>query len=195
MLTQTNNNIQGVLAANDGLGNAAISALKSAGLKPIPVTGQDATAQGVQNILSGWQCMTVYKSIKTEADAAATVADGILHAKPINTKGKTVNNGMRNVPSVLAEAGRDHQEQLEAADLGRVPEEVRRLHGRVREVLLDRSPERAGRHRWRPALPLERLPAMTITPDTPPTSTGPRGDRRRCSSCGTSRRASARCRR
>jgi len=101
MLTQTKNNIQGVAAANDGLGNAAISALKSAGLKPIPVTGQDATAQGVQNILSGWQCMTVYKSIKTQADAAATVADGILHAKPINTGGKTVNDGTRNVPSVL----------------------------------------------------------------------------------------------
>jgi D-xylose transport system substrate-binding protein len=101
MLTQTSNNIQGVLAANDGLGNAAISALKSAGQKPIPVTGQDATAQGVQNILAGWQCMTVYKSIKQEADAAATVADGILHGKPINTKGQTTNDGSRNVPSVL----------------------------------------------------------------------------------------------
>jgi len=101
MLTQTKNNIQGVAAANDGLGNAVISALKSAGLKPIPVTGQDATAQGVQNILSGWQCMTVYKSIKLEADAAATVADGILHAKPINTKGQTTFDGRRKVPSVL----------------------------------------------------------------------------------------------
>ena len=102
MLTQTNNKIQAVLAANDGLGNAAISALKSAGLKPIPVTGQDATAQGIQNILSGWQCMTVYKAIQTEAAAAATVADGILKGKPINTKGKVTNNGIRNVPSVLA---------------------------------------------------------------------------------------------
>ena len=101
MLTQTKNNIQAVDAANDGLGNAVVSALKSAGLSPIPVTGQDATAQGVQNILSGWQCMTVYKSIKAEASAAATVADGILHGKPINTNGKTVNDGVRNVPSVL----------------------------------------------------------------------------------------------
>jgi D-xylose transport system substrate-binding protein len=101
MLTKTSNNIQAVDAANDGLGNAVISALKSAGLKPIPVTGQDATAQGVQNILSGWQCMTVYKSIKAEAAAAATVADGILHGKPVNTNGKTTNDGNRNVPSVL----------------------------------------------------------------------------------------------
>jgi D-xylose transport system substrate-binding protein len=101
MLTKTSNKINAVLAANDGLGNAAISALKSAGLPKIPVTGQDATAQGIQNIISGWQCMTVYKSIKAEADAAATVADGILHAKPINTKGQTTNDGKRNVPSVL----------------------------------------------------------------------------------------------
>ncbi len=101
MLTKTKNNIQGVAAANDGLGNAVISALKAAGLKPIPVTGQDATAQGVQNILSGWQCMTVYKSIRSEANAAATVADGILHAKPINTKGQTTFDGKRKVPSVL----------------------------------------------------------------------------------------------
>ncbi len=101
MLTQTKNNIQGVLAANDGLGNSVVSALKSAGLKSVPVTGQDATAQGVQNILAGWQCMTVYKSIKAEASAAATVADGILHAKPISTHGKTTNDGVRNVPSVL----------------------------------------------------------------------------------------------
>jgi len=102
MLTKTNNNIQGVLAANDGLGNAAVSALKSAGLKPIPVTGQDATAQGVQNVLAGWQCGSVYKAISKEASAAATVADGILHGKPINTGGKVTNNGARNVPSVLA---------------------------------------------------------------------------------------------
>jgi D-xylose transport system substrate-binding protein len=101
MLTQTKNNIQGVLAANDGLGNSVVSALKSAGLKSVPVTGQDATAQGVQNILAGWQCMTVYKSIKAEASAAATVADGILHGKPISTHGKTTNDGARNVPSVL----------------------------------------------------------------------------------------------
>jgi len=104
MLTQTNNKINAVLAANDGLGNAAISALKSAGFKAntVPVTGQDATAQGIQNILAGWQCMTVYKAIAKEAAAAATVADGVLKGKPVNTQGKVTNNGVRNVPSVLA---------------------------------------------------------------------------------------------
>ena len=74
-MTQTQNKIDGVLAANDGLGNAAIAVLKRNGLNgKVPVTGQDATVQGLQNILAGDQCMTVYKAIKQEADAAAELA-------------------------------------------------------------------------------------------------------------------------
>jgi D-xylose transport system substrate-binding protein len=77
MWNQTGGKIQGVLAANDGLGNAAITVMAKA--KPpmngkVPVTGQDATVQGLQNILSGDQCMTVYKPIKKEAQAAADLA-------------------------------------------------------------------------------------------------------------------------
>ena len=64
-----------MLAANDGLGNAAISVLKKNKLNgKVPVTGQDATVQGLQNILAGDQCMTVYKAVKKEADAAAELA-------------------------------------------------------------------------------------------------------------------------
>jgi len=100
MLSKTGNKIDGVDAANDGLGNAVISALKAHKLKPIPVTGQDATAQGVQNILSGWQTMTVYKSIKLEADAAAKLAIALIKGQTAKTNGK-VNDGSRDVPSVL----------------------------------------------------------------------------------------------
>ena len=68
-------NVGGVLAANDGLGNAAIEVLKEKGLNgKVPVTGQDATVQGLQNILAGDQCVTVYKDVKLEADAAADLA-------------------------------------------------------------------------------------------------------------------------
>ncbi|WP_426594892.1 sugar ABC transporter substrate-binding protein [Cellulomonas sp. McL0617] len=75
MYTQTGGKIDGVLAANDGLGNAAIAILKKNGVNgTIPVTGQDATDQGLQNILAGDQCMTVYKAIKKEADAASALA-------------------------------------------------------------------------------------------------------------------------
>ncbi|MEU7901421.1 substrate-binding domain-containing protein [Actinoplanes sp. NPDC049118] len=75
MWAQTEGKIDGVLAANDGLGNAAITVLKREGVNgTIPVTGQDAETQGLQNILAGDQCMTVYKPIKKEAEAAARLA-------------------------------------------------------------------------------------------------------------------------
>jgi D-xylose transport system substrate-binding protein len=67
--------IDGVLAANDGIGNAVIEVLRKKKLAgKIPVTGQDATVQGLQNILTGEQCMTVYKRIKPEAQTAANLA-------------------------------------------------------------------------------------------------------------------------
>jgi D-xylose transport system substrate-binding protein len=103
MLQKSNNNIQGVLAANDGLGNSVISALKARKLKQIPVTGQDATPEGIQNILSGDQCMTVYKAVKKEADAAAALA--IALSKKQQPKAGLVNgtsdDSKRKVPSVL----------------------------------------------------------------------------------------------
>jgi D-xylose transport system substrate-binding protein len=102
MLTKTGNKIDAVLAANDGLGNAVITALKSHKLKPIPVTGQDATPQGVQNIISGWQSMTVYKAVPLEANAAAAAAIAIIKGTPVKTNGTTVDTqGKRNVPSIL----------------------------------------------------------------------------------------------
>jgi D-xylose transport system substrate-binding protein len=94
--------IDGVLAANDGLGNAVISALKTRHLNgKIPVTGQDATAQGVQNVIAGDQCMTVYKAIKAEANAAAALALELRDGKtPTETVSK-LNNGTKDVNSVL----------------------------------------------------------------------------------------------
>ncbi|MDG4793943.1 substrate-binding domain-containing protein [Micromonospora sp. WMMD1082] len=103
MLTQTGGKIDGVLAANDGLGNAAISVLKKNNLNgKVPVTGQDATPQGLQNILAGDQCMTVYKAIKQEADAAAELAIALAKGERRET-GQTVTDpeGGRDVPSVL----------------------------------------------------------------------------------------------
>jgi D-xylose transport system substrate-binding protein len=103
MLQKSSNKIDGVLAANDGLGNAAISAIKARKLKQIPVTGQDATAEGIQNILAGDQCMTVYKAIKKEADAASKLA--IALAKKQQPAAGLVNgqsnDTKRQVPSVL----------------------------------------------------------------------------------------------
>jgi D-xylose transport system substrate-binding protein len=97
--------IAGVLAANDGLGNAAITVLKKNKLNgKVPVTGQDATVQGLQNILAGDQCMTVYKAVKKEADAAAKLAVALAKGeKP--TASSTVKDpeSGQDVPAELME--------------------------------------------------------------------------------------------
>jgi D-xylose transport system substrate-binding protein len=65
----------GVDAANDGLGGAVAAVLKRNGAtKAIPTTGQDATDEGLQRVLLGSQCMTVYKAVNKEADAASKLA-------------------------------------------------------------------------------------------------------------------------
>ena len=102
MLQKENNNIQGVLAANDGLGNSVISALKARKLKQIPVTGQDATPEGIQNILSGDQCMTVWKPADGEAKALSDVAIALLKGdKPKTTGTVKDTEGNRDVKAIL----------------------------------------------------------------------------------------------
>ncbi len=95
--------VDGVLAANDGLGNAAISILSKNGLAgKVPVTGQDATAQGLQNVLAGTQCMTVYKPVAEEADALSKIAIALAKGETPTTTGTTNDPvGKRDVKSVL----------------------------------------------------------------------------------------------
>jgi D-xylose transport system substrate-binding protein len=65
-----------VLMPNDENGAPIIHYLQTRGVKPMtfPVTGQDATLTGIQNIISGYQCGTVYKPIYLEAQAAVALA-------------------------------------------------------------------------------------------------------------------------
>ncbi|MDT5024016.1 MAG: D-xylose transport system substrate-binding protein, partial [Micromonosporaceae bacterium] len=101
MLTKANGAIDGVLAANDGLGNAAIAVLKKNNLQ-IPVTGQDASTQGLQNILAGDQCMTVYKAVKQEATAAALLAVSLATGQTIRAGQSVRDPGSgKYVPSRL----------------------------------------------------------------------------------------------
>jgi D-xylose transport system substrate-binding protein len=68
--------INATIEANDGLAGAVIAALKTAGVaaKKVPTVGQDATLTGLEFILQGWQCGTVYKPIYLEAQAAVALA-------------------------------------------------------------------------------------------------------------------------
>jgi D-xylose transport system substrate-binding protein len=83
ILTRANNQVDAVFAANDGLANSAINAMEAAGIEKAPVSGQDATVAGIQNVLLGKQTMTVYKPIEAEAEVAAQVALALRNGDPI----------------------------------------------------------------------------------------------------------------
>jgi D-xylose transport system substrate-binding protein len=101
MYTQAGGNVQGVYAANDTLANAAIGTLTRNGQK-IPVTGQDASVQGLQNILAGNQCMTVWKPANGEAKALSDTAIALINGdKPKATGTVKDPEGNRDVQSIL----------------------------------------------------------------------------------------------
>jgi D-xylose transport system substrate-binding protein len=103
LYTQAGGKVDGVLAANDGLGGSVISVLEKNGRAgQVPVTGQDATVEGLQNVLAGTQCMTVYKSAKLEAGALADAAIALVNGEEADTTGTTEDSeGGRDVPSIL----------------------------------------------------------------------------------------------
>lgn len=75
ILTSNGGRVDGVIAANDGMAGAVITVLQKNGLNgTVPVTGQDATLAGLQSILRGDQLMTVFKAIKSQAEATAKLA-------------------------------------------------------------------------------------------------------------------------
>jgi D-xylose transport system substrate-binding protein len=107
MYTKANGDFVGVDAANDGLGGAVIAVLDRNGQAgKIFVTGQDATDEGLQRVLLGTQCVTVYKAVKQEADAAATLLIALsggdtAAADALVTGTTTDSTAGTEVPSVL----------------------------------------------------------------------------------------------
>jgi D-xylose transport system substrate-binding protein len=95
------------LIPNDETGAPIVTYLKTHGVKPMtfPTTGQDATLTGLQNVLSGYQCGTVYKPIYKEAQAAAALAVYLRAGKtpPASLLNGTTEdiNEKKAVPSVL----------------------------------------------------------------------------------------------
>ncbi|MFE2996434.1 sugar ABC transporter substrate-binding protein [Nocardia sp. NPDC059246] len=107
ILTGANGKVDGVVAANDGLAGAVITVLKKNGLNgKVPVTGQDATVDGLKAVLRGDQYMTVFKPIKEEAENAAklavALAKGDKAAADALAQGVSQDpKGKRDVKSVL----------------------------------------------------------------------------------------------
>ncbi len=100
-------NINSVLVPNDANAAPIIHYLQTKGVKAktFPVTGQDATTIGLQNILAGYQCGTAYKPIYLEAQAATALA---MYLRAGKTPPTALVNGSTNdsksntpVPSVL----------------------------------------------------------------------------------------------
>jgi D-xylose transport system substrate-binding protein len=100
-------NINSALIPNDETGAPILTYLKTHGVKPntFPTTGQDATLTGLQNVLAGYQCGTVYKPIYKEAQAAAALAVYLRAGKtpPASLLNGTTQdiNEKKAVPSVL----------------------------------------------------------------------------------------------
>ena len=108
LYTQFGNKIQGVISANDTMAGGIVASLKRNGLAgKVPVTGQDASVEGLQRILAGTQCMTVYKNTNLEADAASKLAIAVANgdkagaAALATAKVKDTVTG-KDVPSALA---------------------------------------------------------------------------------------------
>jgi D-xylose transport system substrate-binding protein len=100
-------NINAALIPNDENGAPIIHYLQGQGIKArtFPTTGQDATLTGLDNVLSGYQCGTVYKPIYEEAQAAAALAifvrDGVTPPTTLVNGSTPDTTAKVSVPSVL----------------------------------------------------------------------------------------------
>jgi len=101
-LTKNNNDIQAVVASNDGTAGGAISALPPQLVGKVLVTGQDASLDAVQRVVEGKQTMTIYKPIQPLAFAAVDSAVKLARGEKVDAKDK-INNGKIDVPSLLFE--------------------------------------------------------------------------------------------
>jgi D-xylose transport system substrate-binding protein len=100
-LTQANNNVVAVVASNDSTAGGVVQALEEQKLAgKVLVSGQDADLAAVQRVAEGKQSMTIYKPIQPLAAKAAEAAVLLAYGKSVATNG-TVNNGKRDVPSIL----------------------------------------------------------------------------------------------
>ncbi|MEU6220580.1 substrate-binding domain-containing protein [Streptomyces sp. NPDC047022] len=100
------NNIAGVYSANDGMAGAVIEALKESGVTKLPpVTGQDASLDAVQRIVTGEQYMSVYKSYPQEATNAAEMAVAKVQGRSIEfdalTRDSVDSPTEKKIPSML----------------------------------------------------------------------------------------------
>lgn len=102
-LTQSNNQVDGVVCSNDGTARGAVQALEGQGLAgKVLVSGQDADLASLKLIVEGKQTMTIYKAIQPLAHGAVDAAIKLARGEKIATT-DTIDNGRKQVPAILLE--------------------------------------------------------------------------------------------
>jgi D-xylose transport system substrate-binding protein len=97
--------IKAAMVANDTMAGAVITDLKRQSLNgKVAVSGQDATAEGLQHVMDGDQCFTIYKASALEADPAIKAIAQLANNEPPDTKGVTITDpqNKKKIPSILA---------------------------------------------------------------------------------------------
>ncbi len=101
-LTDLGDDVQGILAANDGLALGVIAALKARQLNgQVVVTGQDATIAGLQEILLGNLTMTVYKDLILQASTAGRAAVELARGQAASEFTDTFDNSGYEIPALF----------------------------------------------------------------------------------------------
>ncbi|MEA2025807.1 MAG: D-xylose ABC transporter substrate-binding protein [Chloroflexota bacterium] len=86
ILTDNDNNVDAVVASNDGTAGGSIAALAAQGLDGVvPVSGQDADNAALNRVALGTQTVTVWKDARELGKAAAELALGAIAGEPEGT--------------------------------------------------------------------------------------------------------------
>lgn len=103
LLNESDERIDAVIAANDGIAGGVLEAIAAHGLTgEIPVSGQDAELAAIQRIVRGTQTMTVYKPIKQLTSDAAEIAIRLAKGEKLESD-YTIHSEGGEIPSVLLE--------------------------------------------------------------------------------------------
>lgn len=138
-LTSTGNKVDAVVASNDGLAGGAIQALEEQKLAgKVLVSGQDAELSGCQRIVAGTQSMTVYKPIERLAAIAAKTAILLARKSPLPPIVRTLNNGSKEVPSILIDPIQVDQDNLAATV---IKDHYHKVEDVFRDIPKDRWPK------------------------------------------------------
>ena len=139
-LTRSDNKVDAVVAANDGVAGGAIQALAEQKLAGATlVSGQDAELSACQRIAAGTQSMTVYKPIERLAFKAAEVAVRLARKQPQGETTRGIGNGRIDVPSILLEPIAVDKDNLVATVIA---DGYQKLEDVYRDVPKDRWPKK-----------------------------------------------------